>query len=315
MTVNTAPDTSPLPARLMSRRTVLASLAAVPVVGIVLAACGDKTIEPGDTTGDTVPDTTTPDTTPSGGIAHPTEPTDAVLRYGYSGGFVMMDYDFMRVPTLLIAGDGRVYRPGVMTMEYPGPLVGPITVSTLTEAGIQKLLAEADARGLLTPPAPDYVLENPMIADAPNTDVELFAKGTSVLHSAYALGIAMPNQDEEVTPARQALLDYTKLLDDLAGTVGADQLGAEEMYTPAAYRIRARVADPSEVTGAEPAPTVVDWPASTGVNLADATDCVTLTAEQAGTVLTDAKQNTFFRQGDVVYFVAAAVVLPGDRTC
>lgn len=315
MTVNTPQGSTALPARLMSRRTVLASLAAVPVVGIVLAACGDQTVEPGDTTGDTVPDTTTPDTTPSGGIAHPTDPTEAVLRYGFSGGYVMEGYDFARVPTLLIAGDGKVYRPGVMTMEYPGPLIWPVTVSTITEAGIQKLLAEADARGLLTPPAPDYVLENPMIADAPNTDVELFAKGTSVLHSAYALGMASPDQEAEVTPARQTLLDYTKLLDDLAGTVGADQLGAEEIYTPAAFRVRARPTQPGELESFEPAPTVVDWPASTGVSLADATNCVTLTAEQAGTVLTDAKQDTYFREGDVVYFVAAAVVLPGDRAC
>ncbi len=311
----TTPNASLLPTRLMSRRRLLATLAVVPFVGGVLAACGDDTAEPADTSGDSVPDTTAPDTTPSGGIAHPTDPTEAVLRYGFSGGFVMEGYDFARVPTLLIAGDGTLYRPGVMTMEYPGPLIGPITVSTITEAGIQKLLTEADARGLLTPPAPDYVLENPMIADAPNTDVELFAKGTSVLHSAYALGYATPDMQAEVTPARQTLLDYTKLLDDLVGTVGADQLGAEEMYTPAAYRVRARATQPGELDGFEPAPTVVDWPASTGVSLADATDCVTLTAEQAGTVLTDAKQNTYFREGDVVYFVAAAVVLPGDRTC
>jgi hypothetical protein len=51
------------------------------------------------------------------------------------------------------------------------------------------------------------------------------------------------------------------------------------------------------------------------VRLADASTCATLTAEQAGTVLTDAKQNTYFREDDVVYFVAAAVVLPGDKVC
>jgi hypothetical protein len=310
-----SPDATPHLVRTLSRRRLLALLAAVPAAGAVLAACGDDTAEPADTTGDTVPDTTTPDTTPSGGIAHPSEPTEAVLRYGYSGGFVMEGYDFARVPTLLIAGDGKVYRPGVMTMEYPGPMIGPITVSTITEAGIQTLLAEADSRGLLTPPAPDYVLENPMIADAPNTDVELFANGTSVLHSAYALGIATPNQEEELTPARQTLFEYTKLLDDLAGTVGADQLGAEEMYVPAAFRVRARATQPGELDGFEPAPSVVDWPASTGVRLADASTCATLTAEQAGTVLTDAKQNTYFREDDVVYFVAAAVVLPGDKVC
>lgn len=301
----------------MSRRTLLVSFLAASMAGGLLAACGDDTAEPADTT----PDDTTPDTTPDtsvapGTIEHSADSTAAVIRFGYSGGFIAPDYMFSRLPSLVVAGDGRVYAPGVMTLQYPGPLVEPVYTRTITEAGIQTLLKAADEAGLLSTPAPDYSAEL-MIADAPNTDIAFAAKGITVLHSAYALGIGSPNGDgtTEVTPARQALLDYSLKLGDLATTVGAEQLGPEEPYAPAAYRVRARVADQSELDAIEPAPTVAPWPASTGLRLADASNCATLTAEAAGTVLAEAMQNTYFDDAGTIYFVAAAVLLPGDPAC
>jgi hypothetical protein len=228
------------------------------------------------------------------------------------------DYAFAQLPTVLVAGDGTVYTPGVMTMQYPGPLVLPVMSRTITEAGIQILLAKADSLGLLTSPSPDYTPSGDiMIADAPNTEVVLSAKGSSFSHSAYALGMMTPSGDgtKDNTPARQALLDFSLALQDLTTTVGAENLGTEGPFTPAAYRIRARAAEQSELDAIMPTPTVVEWPASTGVKLADATNCATLTAEQAGTVLTDAKQDTYFNDGDSLYFVAAAVLLPGDPAC
>jgi hypothetical protein len=299
----------------MSRRSLLISFLAIPALGGVLAACGSKDNESaGSTPDDTVPDTSAPAT----GIEHPTDATAAVIRLGYVGGMLPPDYAFSQLPAVLVAGDGAVYAPGVMTMEYPGPLVQPVTTRTITEAGIQTLLAKADSLGLLASPSPDYTPSGDiMIADAPNTEVVLSAKGSSFTHSAYALGLMTPGGDgtKDNTPARQALLDFSLALQDLTTTVGAENLGAEGPYTPAAYRIRARVAEQSELDGITPAPTVADWPASTGVKLADTTNCATLTAEQAGTVLADATQNTYFTDGDSLYFVAAAVLLPGDPAC
>ena len=57
------------------------------------------------------------------------------------------------------------------------------------------------------------------------------------------------------------------------------------------------------------------WPAGTGVLLAEAATCATATAEGVGQVLTAADQLTFFREGDVVYQVFAAGMLPGDAEC
>lgn len=298
----------------MSRRSLLLSFLAATVAGGALVACGSDAAEPADTSDDTTPDTSTP----VDGIDHPTEATAAIIRLGYVGGMLPPDYAFSQLPTLLVAGDGTVFTPGVMTLQYPGPLVLPVMSRTITEAGIQKLLEKADSLGLLTSPTPDYTPAGDiMIADAPNTEVVLSAKGSSFSHSAYALGMMTPDGDgtKDNTPARQALLDFSLALQDLAATVGAENLGAEGPFTPAAYRIRARAAEQSELDAITPTPTVVEWPASTGVKLADATNCITLTAQQAGTVLTDAKQDTYFSDGDSLYFVAAAVLLPGDPVC
>ncbi len=298
----------------MSRRSLLLSFLAATVAGGALVACGNDKAEPADTSDDTTPDTSAP----VDGIDHPADATAAVIRLGYVGGMLPPDYAFSQLPTVLVAGDGTVYTPGVMTLQYPGPLVLPVMSRTITEAGIQKLLERADSLGLLTSPTPDYTPSGDiMIADAPNTEVLLSAKGSSFSHSAYALGMMTPDGDgtRDNTPARQALLDFSLALQDLATTVGAENLGTEGPFTPAAYRIRARAAEQSELDAITPTPTVVEWPASTGVKLADATNCITLTAQQAGTVLADAKQDTYFSDGDSLYFVAAAVLLPGDPVC
>jgi hypothetical protein len=313
MNVN-SPRPGPLIAAPLSRRSLLVSFLAIPALGGVLAACSGNGDSASSTPDDTSPDTSTPVT----GIEHPTEATAAVIRLGYVGGMLPADYAFAQLPSVLVAGDGTVYTPGVMTMQYPGPLVLPVMSRTITEAGIQILLAKAESLGLLVSPSPDYTPSGDiMIADAPNTELVLSAKASAFTHSAYALGMMMPGGDgtKDNTPARQALLDFSLALQDLTTTVGAENLGTEGPFTPAAYRIRARAAEQSELDAITPTPAVVEWPASTGVKLADATNCATLTAQQAGAVLADAKHDTCFSDGDSLYFVAAAVLLPGDPAC
>jgi hypothetical protein len=309
-----SPRPDHLGATSVSRRSLLVSFLAIPAIGGVLAACGGNGDSASSTPDDTSPDTSTPVT----GIEHPTEAAAAVIRLGYVGGMLPPDYAFSQLPSVLVAGDGIVYTPGVMTMQYPGPLVMPVISRSITEAGVQILLAKADSLGLLTSPSPDYTPSGDiMIADAPNTELVLSAKGSAFTHSAYALGMMTPGGDgtKDNTPARQALLDFSLALQDLTTTVGIENLGTEGPFTPAAYRIRARAAEQSELDAITPTPAVVEWPASTGVKLVDATNCATLTAEQAGTVLADAKQDTYFQDGDSLYFVAAAVLLPGDPAC
>jgi hypothetical protein len=191
-----------------------------------------------------------------------------------------------------------------------------MAVRTITEDGIQRLLAAAQQAGLLAPP-PDYTAPT-NVADVPDTVVTINAGGSTYTHSAYALGFetdGQGNPKSETTPARVALHEYVMLLGDLATTVGADQLGPESVLEPAEYRLQATPVQQADLTGIDPAPTIVDWPTSTGLDLATAAECARLSADAAGSMFADANSNTFFRQGDVLYRLSVAAVLPGDAPC
>jgi hypothetical protein len=307
MTVNT-PRTPHLAG--LSRRQLLAGLVASPVLAALVIACGDPDVERGSSA------TTVPDTTPPGEIAHSTDPDTAVIRLGYEGGFVPADTFFVNLPTLVISGDRRVYVPGAVPAVFPGPLLLPMGVRSISAAGVQMLLDRAATAGLLGSP-PDYTAEM-MVADAPDTVVRLTVADGSFEHRAYALGMNIDDQGAataEATPARRRLFDYVAALGDLATTVGADALGEETLFEPSEYRLRATPVTESDLAGIDPPPTIVDWPAATGLDLATAADCARLSVEAAGTLFTAADQLTVFRQDAVVYRIAVAAVLPGDPAC
>ena len=292
----------------MNRRSFLLSMAITPIVGVI-AACGDPKQQ--STSTEPTSPSTTPDTTPSttlAGIAHPTGAGDVVLQLSYEGGFVAPDYLFASVPSLLVSGDGRVFTQGLTPAIYPGALLPSILVRTITEDGIQILLGIADAAGLLAAPA-DYS-GGLQVADAPNTVVTINAKGGSFIHSAYALGIDNPE-----SPVRGRLLDAVNAFSNLELTVGAAELGTNEAFVATTYRLRATATDPSASAGQEPAPSVVDWPAGAGVSLANASECARVDADAVGSLFVDATQNTYFRDGDVVYRLATRGVLPADPAC
>jgi hypothetical protein len=252
-------------------------------------------------------------TPPAGGIVHPTGADDVVLRFGYEGGFVGPDALFGRTPGLLVTGDGRALIGGVQPAIFPGQLVTAMNVRTIAEQGVQALLAAADAAGLLRTP-PSYELPAGIgIADAADTVVSITANGATYDHRAYALDLTASDRVTE-TPARLALSKFVAQLGDLASLVGADQLGSVEAFAPKAYRVRATPEQPSP-TADQPAPTLVDWPSSTGVALKDASTCVTVDATKVGDLLAKATQLTYFTESAVTYRLAVAQVLPGDPGC
>lgn len=285
----------------MQRRTFLTAVVGLPMVGAaasLLAACGDVT-EPGGTTAPTTPPT----------VPHPTGADEAVLRISYSGGFVPFGYQFRQVPTLLVSGDGRAFMPGVTPAIYPGPLLPAVNVRTIDEVAVQTLLGLARTEGLLATP-PDYALPPGIgIADAPDTVVELHANGTVYRHAANALGMSGTS-----TPARDALQRFVDSVSGLESAVGAVHLGTESPFEPDAYRFVAVQVDPAGYT-TEPLPTVVDWPSSTGVVLADASECAEASDAAVGALFRGANELTFFRDGEVVYQLWAGPVLPGDDGC
>jgi hypothetical protein len=285
----------------LSRRTLLLGAIALPSLAALLAACGDPEVDQSGST----PDTAAPGT----GIEHPTGATDAVIRITYEGGYMPAGFAFVNTPSLIVSGDGKAYTPGVMTMEFPGPLVAPITVRTITEEGVQTLLQLASAAGLLATP-PEYP-RNDMIADAPDTVVTIEAGGSTYVHRAYALGI----DANETDPARKVLADFVAAASDLPGTVGAAALGPEAMLEPAAYRFQAMPATEADLAGIDPKPTITEWPESTGVDLGAAASCASALADAVGPTFTAADSNTVFAQGEALYRLAVAPVLPGDPPC
>lgn len=307
-----------------TRRRLLATLAAGPALALLVAACGERADDSGSsptTPGSapvTTPAPTTPPTDTAGGssIAYPTEADAVVLRLGYEGGFVPAGTAFVNLPTLLVTGDGRVITQAPVTLQYPGPLVAPLEVRTISPEGIETLLRLADEAGLLGA-IPDYTGQT-NIADAPDTVVRIRTADGTYVHEAYALGMALDasgNPTDESSSARQALAGFVAKLTDLETTVGAAELGSSSLLEPTAYRLQATVVDESTLSGYDVEPTQVVWPASTGLALADATGCATLTAEAAGGVFDDATSLTFFRDGDTLYSLAVAIELPGDPAC
>jgi hypothetical protein len=295
----------------MNRRSFLSAVVAAPVLA-ALAACGD----PDEVSVSTDP--TTPGTTPTNtevpatvvpiGINHPTGADDIVLKLSYEGGFVPAGHAFVNTPSLLISGDGRVFTQGAVPAIFPGPLLPTVLVRTITQGAIQSVLRIVDGAGLLADP-PDYT-GGGNVADAPSTVLTIDTDGAVYVHSAYALGIGDPE-----SPARQKLLDVTTKLGDIEQAAGAANLGPDQPFVPTAYRFQARVVDPTELTSQDPAPTIVDWPAQSSMSLAGATTCARLEAGAVGSLFLDAKQNTYFKDGDVVYQLAVAGVLPGDPAC
>ncbi len=307
----------------VSRRTLLGAIVVTPALAVLAAACGDPDSD--DASADTTPGTTpgtTPDTTPgstpgSATYRHSTDADAAVIRLGYEGGFVAPGTIFVNLPTLLVSGDGRAFRPGVTTMEFPGPLVSPMGVRSITEEGVQRLLGIADTAGLLAAP-PSYEPVQMNIADAPDTVLILAVDDETYRHQAYALGIDVGPEGTplpEQTPARQALADVVHAFSDLDTTLGAAALGEEVIFEPTAYRVQATAMTDDELAGFDPAPTLVDWPEAAGVTLASAGECARVEASAVGTLFADATQNTFFREGGVTYRLAVAAVLPGDAAC
>jgi hypothetical protein len=294
----------------MNRRSFLSAMVAAPVLA-ALAACGDPdqvSVATDPTTPGTAPGST-PATTPAAGIAHPTAAEDVVLKLSYEGGFVPAGFAFVNTPSLVVSGDGRVFTQGAVPAIFPGPLLPAVLVRTITEDGIQAVLGVVNDAGLLAEP-PDYA-GGDNVADAPNTVLTISVDSGSFVHSAYALGIDSPE-----SPARQNLLDVTTKLGDIEQAAGAaNNLGPDQPFVPTTYRFQASVVDPTELTSQDPAPTIVDWPATAGVSLADATTCARLEAGAVGSLFLDAKQNTYFKDGDVVYQLSVAGVLPGDPAC
>ena len=203
---------------------------------------------------------------PSGSTAPPTPPSTAltysvetgsdklILRLSIDGGFVAPGFLLTRMPIVALYGDGRVIVGGPTVEIYPGPLLPNLRQLHVTPAEIQRILAAADADGLLGLDA-SYMATN--IADASTSTFTTIVDGKTHSIGAYALGEGGTIDDAAATAARAKLLDFSNKITDLSKFLGRT-LGDAEAYAPTEMRVfigPVPTADP-----AFPNPQVVNWP-------------------------------------------------------
>lgn len=288
----------------MNRRTFLAALGVVPVA-LLAVGCADS-----DGPTDTAPGTTGPGTTaapttlpPVTGIEHPLSADEVVLRLSWEGGFVPAEMLFVRLPRVLVAGDGSVYFQGAVPAVYPGGLLPSVLVGRISEDELQTILVAAQDGNMFR--TVTYKQPDIGVADAPNTLLVINANGETYTHDAYALGIG----GTETDPDRIAFQKFVELLEPLAAGLPDSKPFAAERY--AIRATNAAEAPPTDgVT-----PNEVPWPAATGVSLAAASKCAVVDAADLGALFNEATQITRFVDGDVKYVLVVRPMLPGDAGC
>lgn len=240
-------------------------------------------------------------------ITHATGKDDLVLRIGFEGGFTAPSFQFVRIPTLLISGDGRVITAGAQTEIFPGPLLPALYQRSINEAGILNVLVFADKAKLIQPP-PDYTADL-HVADAPNTVVIVSANGQTYKHSAYALGMGSP----ESTTARKCLAAFVAQMSNIESVAGLGNLGQDAPLVPDNYLVQARELADSDLAAYDPPAHVMAWPTNAGVSLGATSTCAVVPAAKVDAVLKTATQNTVFTDAAKTYQVAAIALLPGDQ--
>ncbi len=216
----------------MSRRPLFAPIALLSTAVLVVAACigGGPTPPPGTTPGPSPSDASTDP--PPGPIAHPTGPTDVILRFEEGGGFVPFGFLLTQAPEFTLYGDGTIVLRNVRL--DPLPDVGgvsrmhPFRTTRISENDIQALLAFALVDGGLGRARPHY--EHHQIADGPSAVFTIDADGTRREVSVYALGFeGAPPTDIDARRGFLALADRLRAL-------AADPAFAPDPYEPHGYR-------------------------------------------------------------------------------
>lgn len=291
------------------------------IVGLLLGACtlgGTPGASPGDGNG--------------GMIGHPID-GDLILSVENRGGFVPPEFLATQFPTFVLLGDGTVITQGAVPAIYPGPALPPLLGRTLTEDGIQAILAEVTATNLFLSDLELRGAQN-FVADAPDTVFTLHASGREVTITVYALGFLDANQpmqgiSAEEVAAHQVLQRLQSRLQAPDSWLAADHFADDgwQPYQADAARLYVR-----DATADVPEPNigfdVRDWPiagdpASFGQEepfFGNGTRCGVVTGADGAAWLADlATANQVSRwtaDGETLYAVTARPLLPyEEQTC
>lgn len=150
-------------------RHLYRSLALLPALALVAAACGDDTTAVG-----------------AGSPNRPTGPDDVVVQVSEEGGFVPVEVALSTVPSVTVLGDGTVITAAPYVQIYPGPAILPLQSAKIGADRVDALVAKAAELGLLDA---GLTFGQPPVADAHDTKVTIVAGGVTYRHTANALGL------------------------------------------------------------------------------------------------------------------------------
>ncbi len=200
--------------------------------------------------------------TPPDGLAYPTGVDDLVLRIAYVGGFVPPVVHLSGLPSFSLYRDGRVITTGPQIEIFPPPALPNLQQSTISEEGIEAVLAAADEAGLI---GQNREYDNATVADATTAVFTVQAGGRVTTVSAYALGFGddaswSPEERRELAKLQR----FTEQVTDLAGFLPADAIiTSDEPYPVERLQVLAEPVsglpppDPNDPTQNQP---LVDWP-------------------------------------------------------
>ncbi len=241
-----------------------------------------------------------------------------IMNLTEGGGNVPISYRLTHMPEFALYGDGRIVIQGPVIEIYPAPLLPNLRALRVTPDEIQKVLAAADAAGLLGP-------------DARFDATDVFDLGTSVFTttvagkthriSAYALYAQFKADDPAVNAARAGLMAYRDAITDLSKFLGR-QVSDEEVYEPSSMRVFVVPTGATDSQGTTRQ--VVDWPlaldpATAGEQIANTTfRCIALSGVDLTAFVTVAKTAnglTVWKASSGRYSVLVRPNFPDESGC
>jgi hypothetical protein len=293
----------------------------VVVIGVLAAACG-TTPTPGASAGGSP--TGVGPTPSTAAIASPmASPVAAtlLLRITSEGGFIGPAANLAAIPEVSVYADGRIMTPGPIDAVFPGPLLPPVQVKDVGEAGAAAIVAAIRGAGL-DKPVPATGGGNP------DTGTQVFVVNLDGATVTTRMGLGGgpggpggPGLGASPDPRAAAAADLLARLNDQAETWGSTV--SISVLNPTAYRVYVAPGAPQgDGTTSEPS---VAWPLATplavfGVpavpdrGIAGLRQGAVLGADAAtlGPVLAAATAITPFSSGGKMYTLYVRPLLPDE---
>lgn len=266
---------------------------------------------------------------PEGPYNYPTAPDAVVVRYELVGGFAPAQQHLTEMPVFSLFGDGLAVQPGPQIAIYPPPALPSLIFKTLTPAGIEAILAQADIAGLLQGDQQWLGLSD-RVADAFTGVLTLTVNGETSQIEVYAPGMTdlevSDDLSDEELEFRARFSAFIEQLHNLESWLPADAIAEpEDEYPLQRLQIVSQPADLAPPSDPSVEPDQVEWPLDRPltelgepVKVVEDGRCFVLEGEDFKTVmdaLRDATAITRWSSNGKLYVLYPRPLLPNEVGC